>query len=279
MRDIFATVGKILGLCFAALVIGYTAMLTWMLAQRLIPGNTVLQFMTIALFDIGALTWFIQFVTQAKGTLQWAIAGVGFIVGLGGAVIMAAGELILGQSLVVYDNPEQLGWILITCVIVAAVAHASMIYLFHLADPATKNRIENAQKVSKAIERAYETARGEIDRNVDELTKDLTQSVLYEARNQIAASTAGHIRQGGLLEERTRETIGGRLTIPAQAHDLTQKTGNSTRRISLEVPKDTPPSKIHDLITALRSNGKSPARTYAAEVEAPKNERPGSGLI
>ena len=173
MKDILATVGKIGGLVFAALVIGFTSWLTWLLAKRLIPDSTVLQFMTLALFDGAALVWFIQFITQAKGTLQWAISGIGFLVGLAGAVIMAGGELILGQSLVVVEDPTTMGWVLVSTVIVAALAHASLVYAFHFTDPSVKNRIENAQQVSKAIEKAYGDARQEIERHTQELTAGL----------------------------------------------------------------------------------------------------------
>ena len=219
MKDIFATVGKITGLIFAALVICFTSWLTWLLAARLIPDNTILQFMTIALFDGGALIWFIQFITQAKGTMQWAVAGIGWVIGLAGAVIMAGGELIMGQQLVTLDDPTTLGWVLVATVIVAALAHAVLIYTFHFVEPAVKNRIENAQQVSKAIEKAYGDARQEIERNAQELTESLRQSVMFEAQQQIGAQTAAHIRGAGLLAARTGETLRGGVVIPAQARD------------------------------------------------------------
>lgn len=128
MKDIAGNVGKMLGYLFAALVIGYTATLTYMLAGRLVPGNLFLQIMTVALFDGAAMVWFIMFVTQAKGTSQWAMALVGWVVGLVGAVIMVAGELILGQNLVVFSDPSRLGWVLITTVIIACVVHVTLVY-------------------------------------------------------------------------------------------------------------------------------------------------------
>ncbi len=207
MKDIFGTAGKILGLIFAALVICYTSLLTIQLSARLTPGNTVLQFMTLVLFDGAAFVWFIQFITQAKATLQWAIAGIGFIVGLLGAVVMAGGELILGQSLVAVDDPSKIGWVLVATVILAALAHATLIYLFHFTDPETKNKIENAQEVSKALEHAYKDARAEISRNVDTLTAGLVESVLFEAQQQIGAATAAHIRNAARLEARAGESL------------------------------------------------------------------------
>lgn len=205
MKDIFATIGKILGLCFAALVIGFTAWLTYLLAARLIPGNSILQAMTVILFDGGSLTWFVLFLSQAKGTMQWAIAAIGFAIGLVGAVIMAGGELLLGQELVYLEDTTSIGWILVTTVIVAALAHASLTYAFHFADPATHNRIENAQKISTVTEKAYQTARAEIDRQAEDMGRDLAASLIYEARAQLSAAALPHLRRGSEIEAKAVE--------------------------------------------------------------------------
>lgn len=219
MKDILGTIGKILGLCFAALVIGYTAYLTYLLAARLVPDNTILQAMTVVLFDGGALIWFTLFLTQAKGTAQWAIAGIGFAVGLVGAVIMAGGELILGQSLITLEDTTQIGWILIATTIGAALAHASLTYAFHFADPGTHNRIENAQKISKVTEQAYQNARAEIDRQAEEMGRDLASSLIYQARAELSAAALPHLRRGSQIETATAEGVRGVEVIPGTLHN------------------------------------------------------------
>ena len=282
MKDILATVGKIGGLVFAALVIGFTSWLTWLLAKRLIPDSTVLQFMTLALFDGAALVWFIQFITQAKGTLQWAISGIGFLVGLAGAVIMAGGELILGQSLVVVEDPTTMGWVLVSTVIVAALAHASLVYAFHFTDPSVKNRIENAQQVSKAIEKAYGDARQEIERHTQELTAGLRESVLYEAQQQIGAATAAHIRGAALLQEKTGEAMrGGGVIIPGTARDAgtsaqpwqdEEEDESEDERALLDVILE----ELAELRAAVNAKQQQ-AATLTAEVVTPEPSKNGNG--
>jgi hypothetical protein len=213
MKDIANTIGKYLGLIFAAAVILFTASLTLQLAQRLIPDNVFLQYMTLVLFDVAAFVWFVMFITQAKGTVQWALAGIGFLVGLAGAIIMAGGELILGQKLVVISDPSRIGWVLVATVIIAALTHVTLAYAFHFSDPAVKNRVENAQEVSKAISRAYEDARAQIARNADLLTAGLVESTLFEAGQQISAATVSHIRNANALEEKTAELLRGAPVI------------------------------------------------------------------
>jgi len=249
MKDIFSTIGKIAGLVFGAVVIGFTAWLTWLLAQRIIPGNPALQVMTVALFDGGALVWFTLFLTQAKGTLQWAISGIGFAVGLLGAVIMAAGELVLGQSLVVLEDTTQIGWILVATVIIAALAHCSLTYFFHLADPHTLNRIENAQHISKAIDAAYHTGRAEIDRQAEAMGAELARSVVYEAKAQLSAAALPHLRRADDLEAERAEAV----IIPGTSR-----------------PAETTPRRRPLYAFNMRRNGNhKAARTFGAEVETP----------
>ncbi len=239
MKDILSAIGKILGLCFGALVIGFTAWLTYLLAARIIPDNTILQVMTVVLFDGGALIWFVLFLTQAKGTAQWALAGIGFAIGLIGAVIMAAGELLLGQSLVLLEDTSSIGWLLVATVIVAALAHASLTYAFHFSDPATKNRIENNQKISLVVEEAYKTARAEIDRQTADMGRDLAASLVYQARAQLAAAALPHLRKGSEVETATAEAFRGGLVIPAKpahayAADTVLEAEEPTRPLSSE---------------------------------------------
>ena len=237
MKDIGAGIGKIMGLCFAGAVIFYTAYLTYQLSARLVPDNTILQAMTVVLFDIGALVWFTLFITQSKGTGQWAISAIGFLMGLGGAIIMAGGELILGQTLVVVDNMEEIGWILVSTTILAAVVHAFLSYMFHLADPAVWNGIENSQRISKVQAQAYEKGRAEIDRLAAEMGSDLAQSLIYEARAQLQAAALPHLRTGATLESHTEETKHGGLVIPDQP-SIGQRIAQAIR------PTPPPPTYI-----------------------------------
>lgn len=222
MGAIFGVIGKILGFVFGALVIGFTAWLTYLLAARIIPDNTILQAMCVILFDGGALVWFILFLTQGKGTVQWAIAGIGFVVGLLGAVVMAGGELLLSQKLVGLEDTTQIGWILICTVIGAALCHATLTYAFHFTEPAVFNRIENAQKIANVQEKAYKSARAEIDRQADDMGKDLAASLVYQARAELAAAALPHLRTGAQIETHTAETLTSGLIIPQVRQEDTQ---------------------------------------------------------
>lgn len=214
MKDIGKWIGKALGLIFGAVVIGYTAWLTYSLAARLVPGNVFLQVMTVALFDVGALVWFVLFVSTARGTAQWAVSVIGFMIGLLGAVIMAGGELVLGQQLVLVENTEQIGWLLIATVIVAALTHASLTYAFHFLDPEVRNRIETQQRISAALQKGVDAGLAQIDQEAEAMGQDVANSLLYEARAALRAAALPHLRSGTQIETRTNEQIMGGLIIP-----------------------------------------------------------------
>lgn len=238
MGNIMKVVGKILMAIFFAVVIAFTSWMTLLLAQRMIPGNTILQFMTLSLFDVAAFVWFVSFVTQAKGTTQWAVSLIGFGIGIIGSVIMAAGELILGQKLVVLDDPTRLGWILIMVVIVAALAHALLTYAFHFSDPHMRNRIENEQKVAEAIEYAYKDAREQIEKEMDNLTKDLVESVMFDARQQLSQVTAGHIRRAQLAAS-NKQTV---INVPAGASVPDKIFEQEIEKPDIQIEEPEPPS-------------------------------------
>ena len=288
MKDIFGVVVKILGLVFAVAVVGYTSYLTFLLAQRIVPDNTVLQIMTIVLFDLGSCIWFLQFISSSKSAAQWAIAGLGFAMGLGGAVVMAGGELILGQQLVVVDNVEQIGWILVSVNIAAALVHALLSYMFHLADPAIINKIENAVKIAGVQERAYKSARAEIDRQADDMGKDLASSLVYQARAELAAAALPHLRTGAQIETQTAEAMTSGLIIPpAPRQDATPGAGLSLPRWPKRPQKTTPDNAalMAELTTLRAQLARQPQPTYtpvapgelltyAAETTQPPAVRP-----
>jgi hypothetical protein len=200
MKDIGTTISKIITFIFAGLVITYTSYLTFMLAQRMIPGNVILQVMTLVLFDVSCLCWFVSFIALSRSTSQWAISGIGFLIGLLGSVTMAAGEIILGQKLVVLDDPSTFGWVLIGVMVIAALAHASLTYAFHFFDPGVQNKIENAQAVSKAMNQAYKKARDEIAIHEEEITNELIAATIYEAKRMIQAEVSTQYQRANRLK-------------------------------------------------------------------------------
>jgi hypothetical protein len=195
MKDIGVWIGKAITLLFATLIIFYTASLTFMVAGRLLPGNLLMQVMTVVLFDVAAIIWFLTYITQARSTSQWAISLIGFGIGLLGTVTMAAGELILGQQLVVFNDPSRLGWILITCVIVACLAHVTLVYLYHFTDPVTKNRVDMQQQVAAKIAQANKEAIQMLEAETTSLARAYRDTVIEHAKQIMEGEIGVNIKE------------------------------------------------------------------------------------
>lgn len=159
MDKVFRKLIGVIFLAFAAVVISYTAYLTFTLAGRIVPGNVIIQAMTVALFDVGALVWFgvLSFgdsgdddgdQNHERSIAQIVIAMSGFILSLIGVFVMVGAELILGQEMVLVDNPEQFGWMAIVAVIIMAIAHAFLAYAYKLASPEIWDKVDEAAQVA-----------------------------------------------------------------------------------------------------------------------------------
>ena len=70
MRDVLKTASKILFYALALVVLLWTAGLTLDLAVQLLPGESLMPFFILALFDGGALAWCLVFLFQAQGLAQ-----------------------------------------------------------------------------------------------------------------------------------------------------------------------------------------------------------------
>jgi hypothetical protein len=135
--------------------------LTYGALQRLFPGNFMNQMWGLVMFDIAAMCWAIAFVFQSKSTMQYAAAGLGFIVGFVGTLGMVAAEVIMsGQSLASIETGEIGKWMVYGFIIVTAL-HAGLIYAHHAGAPEIAEQINvgvaRGEIVTEAISQATKT--------------------------------------------------------------------------------------------------------------------------
>lgn len=196
MSKIGKFVGQILVIVFAAVIIGYTSFLTFILAGRIVPDNLILQAVTVVLFDGAAFVWFTLFLTRANSVYQWGIAAVSWVVSIVLVCIMAGGELAMSQSLFTVENPERLGFLLVIAVIGAAVYNAAMVYIFHLVDGDVLQDINKRVAVAAARAQIVSTALQSIESGQDERiqaeAEALKDSVIQEAAALLSAQAAAH---------------------------------------------------------------------------------------
>ena len=220
MRDVLKTASKILFYALALVVLLWTAGLTLDLAVQLLPGESLMPFFILALFDGGALAWCLVFLFQAQGLAQRAISLLMMVMDLIGVIGMSIAALFLsGQQLTAI--PEGLGTLVVWTVGVWTALNVAAIYAFHIADP------EEMQEIR---------LRTLQDKVTDEAIRQVETDVHLQAQ-----SLAGQIAAG------MRADVLARLRLPAGVDtstgaviDVTPVNTEPVVRYASDVPEGTP---------------------------------------
>ncbi len=147
---------------FAAGILIWTASLTQSLVSIILPGNVILSWFALLLFDGGALIWLMVFMFVSSGPMQRAISLLMMCFDLIGVGLMSFAELYLGgQTLTAV--PAMLGMIVIWGVGLSTIANVAAAYAYHVTDPkhAATMRLRAMKDVITMS--AIEQAEGEIE--------------------------------------------------------------------------------------------------------------------
>jgi hypothetical protein len=175
---------------FAAALFGLFALAVFVIVISLsyralgvvFPDDLFDQAIGLVLFDVAAITWFMQFVYKSESTMQYVYAGFGFLIGLLGMIALVGIEVgISSKMLVAAEMTKPLVYIFIG----VAVGHVVLIYLRHSAAPEVNAKIslgiEKAKIQDEGMRQAeqhFDIARGNLgaaisDRLVSEILRDL----------------------------------------------------------------------------------------------------------
>jgi hypothetical protein len=259
MKALFGTIGKILFWIFAALVFFWTASLSLAALRQILPNDPLKPYVGLVLTDIGALTWLLVFIGQAKGLIQRAIALIMFVVDIAGVILLAAYELLAGGQQLAQIPPE-LGTAVIWGVIGLTLLNLIAAYVYHLAEPETWSEIEEGV-----------------------LTDKLQGEALTQAQRNIEAEAQA---LGAILATRATARLKYNLRLPMsdteQAEFSRQDLPASKRVIDAQpIPASESPSVFSNLFRKKRpphptqAPQAEPARVYqqtAPQVKAKTNK-------
>ncbi len=183
MKRLLAYAAKIVFYVFVAAVLGWTCSLTVQLVQRVLPDSGVTPFFALALFDGGAITWLLVFLSYASGTPQRSISLVMIIIDLVGVVAMSVAELFLGGQTYA-EVPTYLGTLVIWGIGLATLANVISSYAFHVTNPTARREIETQTMRDELKERSIEIARSNMERNAQAIAShlgaDIEEGVLLD---------------------------------------------------------------------------------------------------
>lgn len=170
MKKVLGRMSGILFAVFCIAILGMMMSFTWGALTRLFPESFTNRLWGMVMFDIAAMCWALAFVFKSESLGQYAAAGIGFVVGFLGTLLMVAAEVIMGgQSFVQNMN---MGQYMVYGFIIVTIIHAGLVYLHHGSAP------DIHEKINVGI------ARGEIS---TEAIRQATQSL--DMQKAILANT------------------------------------------------------------------------------------------
>lgn len=251
MKQLNATIGKIVFYIFVLAVFGWTASLTLGEMKMILPNDPITPYFALALFDGGALAWLMAWVGHARGLMQRAISAIMLVVCLAGVVLLSAGRLMDGGQTMVTVS-QSLSAAVIYGVIGATLANLAAIYAFHVSDPDTMEEIE---------------------------TGLLSDTLRAEAQKQATASIESQAKElGAILAARATGQLKYNLRLPMGTEEAAQ-ANNFIDAAALDVetqPKQKAPGILEVWMKAAAEKFKGtpittaqPAKVYQSVTTAP----------
>ncbi len=245
MKKIMPNIAAIFFTLFGAGVIVLLASYTFQALAHIFPGNFVAQGMGMILFDIAAIAWLGAFIYLCKSVSQYAIAFIGFALGLAGTLGMVAIEVMLGGQQMIAP-PDWVNAALIYGFIGSAVAHVILFYAYKIAAP----------EISADISLGIETA------NITEEAMKQAEAALLAQRNAL----------GGIIAPRLINDVKRNLGLPVSgdvidlpAYDIP----NPAQAIPVQIPARKPSflDRLKAAAQVFTQTGQPPvARTYVPPV-------------
>ncbi len=251
MKQLNATIGKIIFYLFVLAVFGWTASLTLGEMKAILPNDPITPYFALALFDGGALAWLMAWIGHARGLMQRAISAIMLVVCLAGVVLLSAGRLMEGGQTMVTASAS-LSAAVIYGVIGATLANLAAIYAFHVSDPDTMEEIE---------------------------TGLLSDTLRTEAQKQASASIEGQAKElGAILAARATGQLKYNLRLPMGIEEIAQANNfiDATARDVEAQPIQKMPGVLEAWMKAAADKFKrspvtitQPAKVYQAVTTAP----------
>jgi hypothetical protein len=196
MKKVLGAMSGIIFSVFCIAILGLLMSFTLGALKKIFPDSFVNQMWGLVLFDIAAMVWGLAFVFKSNSIGQYAAAGIGFVTGFLGTLLMVTFEVLTSGQTFVTDNGSLGRWAVYGFVVVTAI-HAALVYFHHASAPDIHEKINvgiaRGEITTEAIRQATnvlevqkaqlaETIHREI---VEQVKRDLNIPILADPRMPI----------------------------------------------------------------------------------------------
>lgn len=188
MKKVLGAMAGIIFSVFCIAILGLLMSFTMGALRKLFPDSFINQMWGLVLFDIAAMVWGLAFVFKSESTGQYATAGIGFITGFVGTLLMVAFEVITsGQTFV--GGADSLGrWAVYGFIIVTAI-HAALVYFHHAAAPEIHQKINVGIARGEITTEAIRQATSELEAEKRQLAEAIHSDIVDSVKRDLGISS------------------------------------------------------------------------------------------
>ena len=174
---------KLFGGAFALLVTALVIDLSFSALGRIFEDDFYMQLLGVVVFDIAALIWFYRMVDNAETKAQYGTAFLGFLVGIGGVIMLVITETRVNAG--VLTDTAQAMRTLSDSFIVATIGHLLLGYFYKASDMATTKRFAAGMAKAEYFEDAMRQSDAAIEQSRAALGKVLHGEFMRELLNDM----------------------------------------------------------------------------------------------
>ena len=232
---------KLAALLFGAFIVGMFGLvisLTFSALGRIFPDNFTNQIIGLVLFDIAALAWGMAFVYQSKSTSQYAVAAIGFLVGIAGTLAMIASEVMLSAEGLT-TPPPWVGKALVYGFVICAALHLVLGYAHKAASPEVDASIRLGAAQAEITEEAIMQAETQLENNRAALgqliTPRLTAGIKRNLNLPVSDAEWDALGDAEIIEAKPKKKTGIPVTL---WNSITGKRRKARKPVTTTYEKD-----------------------------------------
>jgi hypothetical protein len=185
MKKVLGSMSKFIFGGFGIAVLALLMTLTYGALQKLFPNSFSNQMWGLVMFDIAAMCWAICFVFLCKSTVQYAVAGLGFVVAFVGTLGMVAAEVMLSGQTLTQTNTSEIGqWMVYGFIVVTAI-HAGLVYAHHAGAPDIAEQINVGVARGEIVTEAITQATKVLDEEKQSLALTIRNDIISQAKRDL----------------------------------------------------------------------------------------------
>ena len=177
-------ISKILFYMVAAVLVLWTASLTYAFISTALPNQPVTRYFALVVFDVGMVSWLMIFMFGAEGIAQRGIAFLLSLFDLVGVGMMVYAEIFLGGQTLVASTGN-IGLYALYAVVIWTIINLVGVWAYHYTEPENLKRMKIRGTQDKLLAKSLEKLERKIDAISDDVSDQLADGMKVDVLHQV----------------------------------------------------------------------------------------------